>query len=126
MLTFTKYYNFIKVGSLLNEKVKSSHIIMVLVMALSVFVGCGGTTKPANQNAAKPTKAVVQTPASKKQKVIRFNNSVDPRTIDPAKEASVYEFSVENHMFECLVRQGAKGIVWIEAPSINRILSWNF
>src|SRR4051794_4940779 len=93
------------------KKSKILVIFMVLVMTLSVFAGCGSTPKPADTKTPEPTKAATQTPAPKKEKVIRFNNSVDPRTIDPAKEASAYEFSVENQMFEGLVRQSAKGIV---------------
>ena len=91
------------------KKSKILVLFMVLVMTLSVFAGCGGTTKPADQKASEPTKAAVQTPA--KEKVIRFNNSVDPRSIDPATEASAYEFTVENQMFEGLTRQSPNGLV---------------
>jgi len=70
--------------------------LTLAVVAIPLLAGCGRT--PAGGTAAP------------QQKVIRFNNSVDPRTIDPAKETSAYEFSIENQLFEGLTRQGPKGL----------------
>lgn len=74
-------------------------LVGALALALTVVPLLGGC----GQKPAGGTTAVAQ-------KVIRINNSMDPRTIDPASETSAYEFSIENQLFEGLTRQGPKGI----------------
>lgn len=84
---------------------KKKVVALALTVALMTtgLVGCGSSGASSSSGVSSDVTA--------KEKVIHFNNSMDPRSLDPAMETSAYEFTIENQMFEGLTRQSPKGIV---------------
>ncbi len=77
---------------------KSLALLLVLVLALGMLAGCGGTTEqPAAETPA-------ETPAAEKVLVWNIGSS-GPKTIDPGLNAASDGGNVINNMFEGLMRE---------------------